>query len=115
MIRLLVHWLLSAVAIVIVARIVPGFEISGLGAAFIAAIVIGFINATLGLVLKIVTIPLTIVTLGIFWFVVNALMLELASSLVRGFVLTSFLSAFIGGIVLTLVNFVLRAVFEQKA
>lgn len=113
--KLLIHWLLSALAIVIVSRLVPGFEISGFGAALIAAVVIGFINATLGLLLKIVTIPLTIITLGIFWFVVNAVMLELASALMpNSFHLSSFMSAFIGSIVLTIVNFLLRAVFERK-
>ena len=72
MLRLIVHWLLSALALVIVAHIVPGFYVSGIKAALIAALVIGFINATLGAFLKLITLPLTIVTLGIFWFVINA-------------------------------------------
>ena len=75
--RLLLHWVLSAVAVWIVANFVPGISVSGPTAALIAALVIGLINATLGLVLKILTFPLTLLTLGIFWFVINALMLEL--------------------------------------
>ncbi len=114
MAKILVHWALSALAIGIVSQIVPGFMVDGIAAALIAAIVIGFINATLGLALKIVTFPLTIVTLGLFWFVINALMIELASMFVPGFTVTGFGSAFLGGIVLTLVNIVLRAVFEKK-
>ncbi|MBZ5723037.1 MAG: phage holin family protein [Acidobacteriia bacterium] len=106
--RVLLHWFLSALAIWIVSRLVPGFYISGAMAALIAAIFIGFINATLGVFLKIVTFPLTILTLGLFWFVVNAAMIELASAFVPGFHIASFMSAFWGGIVLSLVNMVLK-------
>jgi putative membrane protein len=114
MAKILIHWALSALAIGIVSQVVPGFMVDGIMAALIAAVVIGFINATLGLALKIVTFPLTIVTLGLFWFVINALMIELASMFVPGFTVTGFGSAFLGGIVLTLVNIVLRTVFEKK-
>ena len=82
--RLLLHWVLSsALAVWIVANIVPGIHITGWTTALIAALVIGLINATLGLLLKIITFPLTILTLGLFWFVINALMLELAAALVE--------------------------------
>ncbi len=108
MLRLLINWLLSALALWIVARVVPGFHISGFGAALWAVIVIGFVNATLGLFLKVVTFPLTIFTLGIFWFVINALMLELASIFVPGFHVSSFGAAFLGAIVLMLVNMILK-------
>ena len=74
----------------------------------IAALVIGFVNATLGLLLKIITFPLTILTLGIFWFVINALMLELAAAVVPGFRVDTFASAFWGAIVLSLVNMLFR-------
>ena len=106
--RMLVNWLLSAVALIIVAHIVPGFQVRGLGWALLAAVVIGLINATLGLFLKLVTLPLTILTLGIFWLVINALMLMLASTLLNGFQVSGFWAAFIGGIVLSLVNMALR-------
>lgn len=108
MLRLLINWLLSALALLIVARVVPGFHVSGFGAALWAVIVIGFVNATLGLFLKLITLPLTVLTLGIFWFVINALMLELASVFVPGFRVTSFGAAFLGAIVLTLVNMLLK-------
>jgi putative membrane protein len=108
MLRLLVHWVLSAIAIWIVSLVIPGFEIKGAAAALIAAFFIGFINATLGLFLKVVTFPLTILTLGLFWFVVNAAMIELASVFVPGFHIHSFLSAFWGGIVLSIVNMFLK-------
>ena len=112
--KLLLHWLLSALALMIVAYIVPGFAVGGLGAALIAAVVIGLINATLGFVLKVVTFPLTVLTLGLFWFVINAVMLLVASSLLGGFQVANFWSAFLGCIVLTLVNMVLKSVLLPK-
>ena len=107
--RMLLHWVLSALAVWIMSRVVPGIHVSGPVAALIAALVIGFINATIGLVLKILTFPLTLVTLGLFWLVINALMLELASALLApGFQVHGFFAAFVGAIVLSLVNMILR-------
>lgn len=108
MLRMLLHWIVTALAIWIVSRLVPGFYLSGATSALIAAVVIGLVNATLGLFLKIVTFPLTILTLGIFWFVINAIMIELASAFVPGFHIASFASAFWGGIVLAIVNTFLK-------
>ncbi len=106
--RLLLHWVLSAVAVWIVAHIVPGISVNGPTAALIAALVIGLINATLGLLLKILTFPLTILTLGLFWFVINAVMLELAAQFVRGFEVRGFIPALIGAVMLSLVSSVLQ-------
>jgi putative membrane protein len=109
--RMLLHWVLSALAVWIMSRVVPGIHVSGPVAALIAALVIGFINATIGLVLKILTFPLTLVTLGLFWLVINALMLELASALLApGFQVRGFYAAFVGAIVLSLVNLVLKGI-----
>lgn len=112
--RMLLNWVLSALAVWVVAHIVPGVYVSGPVAALIAALVIGFINATLGLLLKIITFPLTLLTLGVFWFVINALMLELASALVPGFHVRGFFAAFVGAIVLSLVNLLLKAIVMPK-
>ena len=106
--RLLLHWILSAAAVWVVAHIVPGIYVTGPAAALIAALVIGLINATLGLLLKILTFPLTILTLGLFWFVINALMLELAAALVKGFYVRNFIAALIGAVMLSLVSSVLQ-------
>ncbi|MGE5820599.1 MAG: phage holin family protein [Deltaproteobacteria bacterium] len=106
---LIVHWLISTASLIIVAYLIPGIEIRGLGAALIAAIVIGLVNATIGFILKILTLPLTVVTLGLFWLVINALMLQLAAALVPGFYVSGFWSAFFGAIILSLVNMVLRS------
>jgi len=82
--------------------------VTGPLAALIAAVVIGFVNATIGLFLKIITFPLTIVTFGIFWLVINAAMIELASAIVPGFRVETFWAAFWGAIVLSLVNMALK-------
>jgi len=107
MMYLVTDWLLVALSIIIVAHVIPGFHVASFGTALIAAIVIGLINSTLGLLLKILTFPLTIVTFGLFLFVINALMLRFASYLVEGFVVDSFLPAFLGAIVLSIVHSVL--------
>jgi putative membrane protein len=112
--RLLLKWLLSGLAVWIVAQVVPGFYVRGVFAALIAALVIGFINATIGAVLKILTFPLTLITLGLFWFVINALMLELASALVPGFQVRGFFAAFVGAILLSLVNMMLRWLVDPR-
>ena len=106
--RMLLNWVLSALAVWVVSRVVPGISVSGPVAALIAALVIGFINATVGVVLKILTFPLTLVTLGLFWWVINALMLKFASALVPGFQVRGFFAAFVGAIVLSLVNMILK-------
>src|SRR5579863_2578623 len=109
--RLLLNWILSAVAVWIVAQLGIGISVRGAVSALIAALVIGFINATIGLVLKVITFPLTLLTLGLFWLVINALMLELASALLSpGFQVHGFLAAFLGAIVLSLVNMFLKAI-----
>jgi putative membrane protein len=107
--RLLLNWVLSALAVWIVAHLRLGISVTGPVAALIAALVIGFINATIGALLKILTFPLTLLTLGLFWFVINALMLELASALLApGFQVRTFTAAFLGAILLSLVNMLLK-------
>jgi putative membrane protein len=108
MLRMLLHWFVTALAVWLTSRLVPGFYVTGATAALIAAVVIGLVNATLGIFLKVITFPLTLLTLGLFWFVINALMIELASAFVPGFRVASFVAAFWGGIVLGLINMLLR-------
>jgi len=112
--RLLVHWFLSAVALLIVARIVPGFHIRGLASALLAAAVIGLVNWTLGLILKIISLPFIILTFGLFLLVVNALMLEFSSAFVPGFTVSGFAAAFWGSVVLSLIHLVMRAVSRNS-
>ena len=114
MFGLLVQWLLYAIALMIVSKIVPGFYVAGLWPAMIASLVIGLLNATLGLVLKIVTFPISILTLGIFLLVINGMMILLASHLVRGFHVHGFGPAFWGAVVLALLGVLFRAVMKDK-
>ena len=106
--KMLLQWVLTALAIWIVSRLIPGFQVSGATSALIAAVVIGFVNATLGLFLKIITFPLTLLTLGLFWLIINAVVIKLAAALVPGFHVYTFGAAFWGAIVLSLVNMALK-------
>jgi putative membrane protein len=115
MLRLLAHWVLSALCLLLVARFVPGFIVSGFGTALIAAVVIGLVNGTLGFFLKIITFPLTIITFGVFWFLINALMLKFASIFVPGFEVFGLWPAFIGGLILSLLNIAVREILRQAS
>jgi putative membrane protein len=110
--NLIMHWLVSAVSLVIVAYLIPGIQLQGVGPALIAPIVIGLVNATVGFIVKIVTFPITILSLGLFLLVINALMLMFAAYLVPGFAVAGFWSAFFGAIVLSIVSMILRSLFD---
>jgi putative membrane protein len=114
--RLLMNWLLSAVALLLVSRLVPGFRIDSFATALIAALVFGLLNATVGLILKLISLPLIVLTLGVFLVVVNAVVLEVAAGFVPGFHIVSFGAAFWGALVLALVQMVFRFVVgaEEK-
>ncbi len=108
LVHIVVSWFVSALALWMVAQIIPGIEVRGFGAALLATIVIAFVNATLGTVLKVLTFPLTALTLGLFLLVVNAFLLKLASLFTPGFSVRGFLSAVFGSLVLTILTTVLR-------
>ena len=107
--NLLVHWAISAISLFVVAYLIPGIHIDGLGPALIAPLVIGLVNATVGFILKILTLPITILSLGVFLLVINALMLMFAAYLVPGFAVAGFWSAFFGAIVMSIVGMILRS------
>jgi putative membrane protein len=104
----LIHWLLSGVALLIVAWIVPGIEVDGFVAALIAALVVGLVGATVGLVLKVILLPFIILTLGLVYFLINGLTLKLASIFVPGFRVNGCLPAVLGSILLTIVDYLLN-------
>jgi putative membrane protein len=109
MLNLMIHWAISAISLVVIAYLIPGIRVDGIGPALIAPVVIGLVNATIGFILKIITFPITILSLGIFLLVINALMLMLAAYLVPGFAVAGFWSAFFGAIVMSFVSMVLRS------
>lgn len=106
---LLIRWFLHALALFVVAYVVPGFHVGSIPAALLAALVIGLLNSTLGLLLKIVTLPLAVLTLGLFFLVINAAILILAGRIVPGFYVASFGSAFVGACLLALLHLVIHA------
>ncbi len=114
MAKLLLHWVLSALALLVVSHLVPGFYVRGPVPALVAALVIGFLNATLGLFLKVVTFPLTILTLGLFLLVINGIMILLASAIVRGFHVNGLVPAFWGAVVLALLGMLIRAATKKE-
>lgn len=115
MVRILAHWVLSALCLLLVARFVPGFFVRSFGTALIAAVVIGLVNGTIGAILKIVTFPLAILTFGIFWVLINAVMLKFASIFVPGFEVRGLWPAFWGGLILSVLNMIVRQVLSKKA
>jgi putative membrane protein len=110
MLHLLLKWILGALALLAVTYLVPGFRVISLPSALVAVLVIGFLNMTLGLILKVVTFPFAILTLGLLFLVINALILMLASKISPGFQIASFGAAFVGAVVLAVVHVVIEAV-----
>lgn len=108
MLGFLLTWILTAIALIITAHIVTGFIVSSFGAAMLAAVVLGLVNAIVKPILVFLTLPLTIVTLGLFLFIINALTIWLAGTITPGFIVTGFIPALLGSIVLTLVTSVLE-------
>jgi putative membrane protein len=109
MLQLLVRWILDAIALLIVAWLVPGFKVLNFPSALVAALVIGLLNVTLGFLLKLITLPLSILTLGLFLLVINAVVLKLASGLAPGFYVNTFGAAFVGAAVLALLHMLFAA------
>lgn len=109
----LLTWLVTAISLMLTAYIVPGFIIKSFGAAAVAAIVLGLVNAIVKPILVLLTLPLTIVTLGLFLFVINALTIWLAGALTPGFDVGGFVPALLGSIVLTVVASVIDFVLDR--
>jgi putative membrane protein len=115
MTKLLVHLLVSALLLWLVSHIVAGIRIDDFGYALLAALVLGVVNFLVRPILIIVTLPITILTLGLFLIVINALMLMLTGAIVPGFHIASFGAALIGGLLLGLFNLAASAVLNRRA
>ena len=109
MFRILIHWLVSAVAVYVTAHMLPGIDIRSFGAALVVALALGLINAILKPVLVFFSIPFLIVTLGLFMLVINALLLQLAALLVDGFFVQSFWWAVLGSVCISVVSWLMNA------
>lgn len=106
--KIIIHWLIATIAIVITAYILPGVSVSGFLPAFVAAAVLGLVNAVLRPIIVILTLPINLLTLGLFTLVINALMVYITDTLVPGFEVAGFGWAILFAIILFFVNWVLK-------
>ncbi|GEN34075.1 MULTISPECIES: phage holin family protein [Aneurinibacillus] len=111
--RWLWHWVLSAVSLLIVAWLFDAIWFDSVAAAFIAALVLGFINMIIRPILQLLALPITILTLGLFALVINALLLMLTGNIVPGFHVEGFFAAFFASIVLAIVQWIVYGIFED--
>lgn len=112
--RFLLRLVVNAVAVFLAATFVPGIHVSSAGVAIVAGIILGFVNAVIKPVLFVLTLPFTIVTLGLFIFVVNAICLAVVAWLVPGLTISGFGAAFAGALVISAVSWLLHAVLQDK-
>ena len=113
MIKLITKWLLSAIALLFVAYVYSGVQVKTFGAAMFAALVIGLLNAVVRPILVVLTLPVTLVTLGLFLFVINALMFWAAGSMLEGFHVSGFVSALIGSLIYSLLGVIMESALER--
>jgi len=115
MTRLLLTWVLNAFALFFVMKLVPGIQIDRFGDLLVAALVIGLLTAFLRPLVILLTLPVTILTLGLFTLVINGVMFYLASQLVSGFHVSGFGAAFLAALLFSLFSFVLNMLFRSKS
>ena len=111
--KLFTRWLLLAAALLLVAYVYPGVTITSFGAAMIAALVLGLLNTIVRPLLVLLTLPVTLLTLGLFLFVINALMFWAAASLLDGFNVNGFAAALIGSLIYSLCGMVIDVAIER--
>lgn len=111
--KLLVKWLLSAAALLFVAYVYSGVQVESFTSALIAALVIGLFNAVLRPILVVLTLPVTIVTLGLFLFVINALMFWAAAEVLEGFRVQGFGAALLGSLIYSAFGVVIDSAIER--
>jgi len=113
MIKLVAKWLLSAMALLFVAYVYEGVEVRSFGAALIAAFVIGLFNTVLRPVLVVLTLPVTVLTLGLFLFIINALMFWAAAGVLDGFHVRNFVAALVGSLIYSVIGLVIESALER--
>ena len=110
MLRLIVVWLISALALLTVAYLMPGIELANFTAALVAAVVLGLVNAVIRPILILLTLPATLLTLGLFIFVINGLLFWMVGSWLQGFTVSGFWWGFFGAIVYSIITWALSSV-----
>jgi len=111
--KLILNWILSAVALLAVAHLYAGVTVTSFTSALIAAAVLGLLNAVLRPILVLLTLPVTVITLGLFLFVINALMFWAAASLLTGFAVSGFVAALIGSLIYSVLQLAIDFVLER--
>lgn len=111
--RLVLVWLINAVALIAVAYLMPSITISSFGAALAAALVLGLVNAVVRPVLVLLTLPVTVLTLGLFIFVINGLLFWMVATWLEGFEVAGFWPAVFGAILFSLVSWLLSALVQE--
>jgi putative membrane protein len=113
MIKTIARWMLLAAALLLVAHLYPGVKVSSFGAALVAALVLGLLNTLVRPLLVLLTLPVTVLTLGLFLFVINALMFWAAASLLSGLEVTGFVAALVGSLIYSVCGLVIDAAIER--
>ena len=111
---LLLRWLILTIAIMVAAHLFPGIQISGFGTALFAALVLGILNAFFRPILFVLTLPINLLTLGLFTFVINALLLMMTSGLIGGLIVNGFWSALVGSLIISLVSWLLSSFINDQ-
>ncbi|MCD4688820.1 MAG: phage holin family protein [Desulfuromonadaceae bacterium] len=111
---LFVRWLMLTVAIMAATYLLPGIEVNGVFSAFFAAAILGILNALLRPLLLLLTLPLNILSLGLFTFVINALMLMMASGVISGFHIAGFWSAIFGSLIIGVISWLLTSMINGQ-
>ena len=111
--NLLLKWLVMVLAIMISAYLIPGVTVAGFWTALWLALFLGVVNILLKPILILITLPINILTLGLFTFVINALIILLASSVINGFSVDGFWTAMLFSVVLSLVSYILNSIFKK--
>ncbi len=111
--RMLIRWVLNGLALILTAYLLEGIQLSGFGAALVASLVLGIVNAIIRPVLLFFTLPLNLLTLGLLTFIINGIMLKLTASLVSGFEVRGFFTAVLGSILISLASSLLTALVSD--
>ena len=115
MIRLLIGWLLNAIALLAVAYLMPSIHVASMGTALVAALVLGLVNTLVRPILVILTLPVTLLTLGLFLLVINGLLFWAVGNFLDGFTVASFWAGFFGAMLYSLISWALAALLKPQA
>jgi putative membrane protein len=111
---LLIRWVINALALILISKVIKGIEVDHIGAAFVAAAVLGVINAVLRPILLLLTLPITILTLGLFALMINGFMLYIAGTVVKGFHVSGFWSSVFGALFLSVISWIASAFISDR-